>query len=72
MQSAFRKCRQEGDLRKRNGGPSEMTYSMMDENGDMDNGVVTPADMLSFARQVAMAMVSTLSDYKSVELLFMK
>lgn len=30
----------------------------MDPNGRVDNGAITPADMLSFARQVAMAMVS--------------
>lgn len=31
----------------------------MDEHGGLNEGVVTPADMLSFARQVAMAMVRT-------------
>ena len=35
-----------------------MNYSFMDEHGGLNEGVVTPADMLSFARQVAMAMVS--------------
>lgn len=30
----------------------------MDENGGVDSGVITSIDMLSFARQVAMAMVS--------------
>jgi hypothetical protein len=29
----------------------------MDEHGGINEGVVTPADLLSFARQVAMAMV---------------
>lgn len=47
----------EGDFTKRVGHPTEVTYSIMDPNGDIDNGVITPADMLSFARQVAMAMV---------------
>lgn len=54
----FRKCRLEGDFLKRIGRPSEVVYSLMDENGGIDSGVITPADMLSFARQVAMAMVS--------------
>lgn len=49
----------EGDLRKRSDGTSEITYAMVQDCGEIENGVVTPADMLSFARQVSMAMVST-------------
>ena len=49
----------EGDLRKRSDGPSEITYTVIQDSGSLECGVVTPADMLSFARQVAMAMVST-------------
>ncbi|XP_076099206.1 uncharacterized protein LOC143068793 isoform X1 [Mytilus galloprovincialis] len=56
LQMFLKKCRMEGDFTKRVGHPTEVTYSIMDPNGDIDNGVITPADMLSFARQVAMAM----------------
>lgn len=56
LQNFLKKCRMEGDFNKRAGHPTEVTYSIMDPNGDIDNGVITPADMLSFARQVAMAM----------------
>ena len=55
-----RKCRLEGDLQKRPNGPSEIQYSMLQDCGGIENGVITPTDMLSFARQVAMAMVGTL------------
>ena len=48
----------EGDLLKRPDGPSEITYSMLLDTGGIENGIITPADMLSFARQVSMAMVS--------------
>lgn len=56
LQNFLKKCRLEGDFLKRIGRPSEVVYSLMDENGGIDSGVITPADMLSFARQVAMAM----------------
>lgn len=55
---SFRKCRLEGDFQKSIGRSSEVAYSLMDENGGIDSGIITPADMLSFARQVAMAMAS--------------
>jgi hypothetical protein len=48
----------EGDLQKRSNGPSEIHYAMLPDCGGIENGVITPTDMLSFARQVAMAMVS--------------
>ena len=51
----------EGDLQKRSNGPSEIQYSMLQDCGGIENGVITPTDMLSFARQVAMAMVSTVT-----------
>ena len=54
-----RRCRLEGDLQKRGNGPSEIQYSMLEGCGGIENGVITPTDMLSFARQVSMAMVST-------------
>ncbi|KAK0046893.1 neurite outgrowth regulated kinase isoform X1, partial [Biomphalaria pfeifferi] len=56
LQNFLKKCRLEGDLRKRPDGTSEMTYAMVQDCGEIENGVVTPADMLSFARQVSMAM----------------
>lgn len=55
---SFRKCRLDGDIQKRVGRPSEVVYSIMGINGGLESGVISPADMLSFARQVAMAMVS--------------
>ncbi|XP_061195743.1 uncharacterized protein LOC133203964 [Saccostrea echinata] len=56
LQNFLKKCRLEGDFQKRIGRPSEVVYSLMDESGGIDSGVITPADMLSFARQTAMAM----------------
>ncbi|XP_060085789.1 uncharacterized protein LOC132565175 [Ylistrum balloti] len=56
LQNFLKKCRLEGDLQKRAGRPSEVVYSIMGVNGGIESGVITPADMLSFARQVAMAM----------------
>ncbi|GFR66256.1 neurite outgrowth regulated kinase precursor [Elysia marginata] len=56
LHNFLKKCRLEGDLRKRSDGPSEITYTMIQDSGGLECGVVTPADMLSFARQVAMAM----------------
>ncbi|XP_069117918.1 uncharacterized protein [Argopecten irradians] len=56
LQNFLKKCRLEGDLQKRVGRPSEVVYSIMGMNGGIESGVITPADMLSFARQVAMAM----------------
>ena len=40
------------------GGPTEITYTVLGDSGGEESGVVTPVDMLSFARQVSMAMVS--------------
>ncbi|KAJ8308507.1 hypothetical protein KUTeg_013381 [Tegillarca granosa] len=56
LQNFLKKCRLEGELQKRTGCPCEITYSIMDHSGGIDSGVITPTDMLSFARQVAMAM----------------
>ncbi|XP_076442731.1 uncharacterized protein LOC143281407 [Babylonia areolata] len=56
LQNFLKKCRLEGDLQKRADGPSEIQYSMLQDCGGIENGVITPTDMLSFARQVAMAM----------------
>ncbi|NP_001191646.1 neurite outgrowth regulated kinase precursor [Aplysia californica] len=56
LQNFLKKCRMDGDVRKRCDGPSEITYTVIQDNGSMESGVVTPVDMLSFARQVAMAM----------------
>ncbi|KAK3772749.1 hypothetical protein RRG08_013442 [Elysia crispata] len=56
LHNFLKKCRMEGDLRKRSDGPSEITYTVIQDSGSLECGVVTPADMLSFARQVAMAM----------------
>ncbi|XP_041351052.1 uncharacterized protein LOC121370023 [Gigantopelta aegis] len=56
LQSFLKRCRMEGDLCKRPDGPSEITYSMLLDTGGIENGIITPADMLSFARQVSMAM----------------
>ncbi|XP_048735561.1 fibroblast growth factor receptor 4-like isoform X2 [Ostrea edulis] len=56
LQNFLKKCRLEGDFQKSIGRSSEVAYSLMDENGGIDSGIITPADMLSFARQVAMAM----------------
>ena len=56
--SFSRKCRLEGELTQQSGRTAELNYSFMDEHGGLNEGVVTPADMLSFARQVAMAMVN--------------
>lgn len=53
----------EGELNVQNGRCRELNYSFMDEHGGLNEGIVTPADMLSFARQVAMAMVSLLLRY---------
>ena len=50
----------EGELTQQTGRSPELNYSFMDEHGGLNEGVVTPADMLSFARQVAMAMVRVL------------
>ncbi|XP_059179578.1 fibroblast growth factor receptor 4-like isoform X2 [Physella acuta] len=56
LQNFLKKCRLDGDLIKRTDGTCEITYTMIQDGGDLENGVVTPADMLSFARQVSMAM----------------
>ncbi|RUS83028.1 hypothetical protein EGW08_009216, partial [Elysia chlorotica] len=56
LHNFLKKCRMEGDLRKRSDGPSEITYTVIQDCGGLESGTVTPADMLSFARQVAMAM----------------
>ncbi|XP_067682069.1 uncharacterized protein [Haliotis asinina] len=56
LQNFMKKCRLEGDLRKRSDGASEIAYSMVDDSGGIENYFITPTDMLSFARQVAMAM----------------
>lgn len=53
----FRKCRLDGDLSFDSEKGYEINYSMMDEHGGINEGIVRPADLLSFARQVAMAMV---------------
>lgn len=55
LQNFLKKCRLEGELTIQAGRP-EINYSIMDEHGGINEGVVTPADLLSFARQVAMAM----------------
>ena len=63
-----RKCRLEGEITVQAGRCPELNYSLMDEHGGLNEGVVTPADMLSFARQVAMAMVCVFSQlYTSFE-----
>ncbi|XP_055957203.1 ephrin type-A receptor 3 isoform X2 [Patella vulgata] len=56
LQTFLKKCRMEGDFRKGTDGQSEIIYSLVQDTGGIDNGVIIPADMLSFARQVAMAM----------------
>ncbi|GFO04096.1 fibroblast growth factor receptor [Plakobranchus ocellatus] len=56
LHNFLKKCRMEGDLLKRSDGPSEITYTVIQDSGSQESGVVSPADMLSFARQVAMAM----------------
>ncbi|KAK3585208.1 hypothetical protein CHS0354_027499 [Potamilus streckersoni] len=55
LQNFLKKCRLEGELTK-SGPQTELIYSLMDDDGGIDNGVIRPTDMLSFARQVAMAM----------------
>ena len=57
----YRKCRLEGEFQSETGKSVTLNYSIMDEHGGINEGVVKPADLLSFARQVAMAMVSHLS-----------
>ena len=42
----------------RSAGKDELAYAMTAADGQVTNWTVTPSDMLSFARQVAMAMVS--------------
>ncbi|XP_060560953.1 uncharacterized protein LOC132720760 [Ruditapes philippinarum] len=56
LQNFLKKCRLEGELTIQAGRSPELNYSLMDEHGGINEGVVTPADLLSFARQVAMAM----------------
>ncbi|ESO93545.1 hypothetical protein LOTGIDRAFT_119146 [Lottia gigantea] len=56
LQTFLKKCRMEGDFRKRTDGQSEIIYSLVQDSGGIDNGVIVPSDMLSFARQIAMAM----------------
>ncbi|KAK3093046.1 hypothetical protein FSP39_010475 [Pinctada imbricata] len=56
LQTFLKKCRLEGEFQRHLGRPNEVTYSLMDSSGGIDSGVITPADMLSFTRQVAMAM----------------
>eukprot|EP00106_Octopus_bimaculoides_P022655 XP_014790097.1 PREDICTED: proto-oncogene tyrosine-protein kinase receptor Ret-like isoform X1 [Octopus bimaculoides] len=55
LHNFLRKCRSEGEVRLRNG-TSELNYSVMDKNGQIENGIITPVDILSFARQISMAM----------------
>ena len=61
-----RKCRLEGEITVQAGRCPELNYSLMDEHGGLNEGVVTPADMLSFARQVAMAMVCVFSQFNTL------
>ena len=58
LKNPIRTCRLEGSLNKESDGPACIGYSMIHECGGIDNGVISPTDILSFARQVAMAMVS--------------
>ena len=52
-----RKCKLEGELQKDDDMYS-VTYAMVNDFGDTEQWIVTSSDMLSFARQVAQAMVS--------------
>ncbi|XP_052766191.1 uncharacterized protein LOC128207355 [Mya arenaria] len=56
LQNFLKKCRLEGELSVQAGRSPELNYSLMDEHGGLNEGVVKPADLLSFARQVSMAM----------------
>lgn len=56
LQNFLKKCRLEGELTIQAGRSPQLNYSIMDEHGGINEGIVTPADLLSFARQVAMAM----------------
>ncbi|KAL4237986.1 hypothetical protein ACF0H5_002697 [Mactra antiquata] len=56
LQNFLKKCRLEGELTIQAGRSPELNYSFVDEHGGINEGVVTPANLLSFARQVAMAM----------------
>ncbi|XP_053406432.1 ephrin type-A receptor 2-like [Mercenaria mercenaria] len=56
LQNFLKKCRLEGELTVEAGRSPELNYSLMDEHGGINEGVIKPADLLSFARQVAMAM----------------
>lgn len=55
LNNFLRKCRMEGEVRAKNG-VSEINYSIMDKNGQIENGIITAIDILSFARQVSIAM----------------
>ncbi|XP_029651263.2 fibroblast growth factor receptor 3-like [Octopus sinensis] len=57
LHNFLQRCRLDGQPRKNiEDGYTEMTYSVKDDDGTIHEEVISPVDILSFARQVAMAM----------------
>ncbi|XP_064621655.1 uncharacterized protein LOC135484269 isoform X2 [Lineus longissimus] len=56
LQNFLKKCRLEGYIHQNSEGIQELQYRELTESGEDITWNITPSDMLSFARQVALAM----------------